>query len=527
MSVTTATSNDSNSATAGSEAPTVALPRRRSDTKSIARAVVRYRKNRAADLKRDLEDNITVLKQKEHTMKRERIALIELKKTKKNLQNVYNDLVLTKRSELVEKYRKDVTKLKQHPFVELFEVDIERRVVITTRPITIKQEGWTEEKIAGRYQIRIDFSKSSYEEAIRILNITQRHGYYDSPTITNTDPCWGNTRDDLDKEFKEQNLFELVIDLIDYISSPLDHHGYSRWDQFFAGAKPWPEGFSFEQHDQNEASKKVSGISVNENGAVTYQPATISNRVTSLNQIDSAMQWNGSVTSATYIGGTNTASGRLTLGAMHTQMDQYLTADVGTYRAFDRRVMDQYQYEVMENLKGLGFKENSAYHFMSLFTIEGVPLFQIELRYGEDYIEMIIVRTLNERVQRYFANHSDLEPEHLSRLMEHGRLTYRFASRPIIDPARWAVDPDEAVGAAIAQAREMGRPITATEEMAARRSRRTTLPETHWTAEELQEAQTVDERRRDRLFGVFTAQDEPVTNTEEDLSPSEGTTITT
>lgn len=504
-------SNDSNGATAESEASTVAPSKRRSDTRSVARAVVRHRKNRAADLKKDLEDKITVLKQKQHNIKRERIALLELKKTKKNLQDAYDNLVFTKRSELVEKYRKDVTRLKQHPYIEKFEVDTERRVVITTRPIMIKQEDWVEEKNAGRYQIRIDFSKSSYREAIRVLNITQRHKEYDSPTILSTSPCWGNTDEDFDKEFKEQNLFELVIDLIDYISSPIDHHGFSKWNQFFENAKPWPEGFTFEQYDQNEESKKVIGIGVGEAGAVTYQQHTISHRIDSL---QSAVAWNGSVSSYTINGTVATqTTPAIDVDSMYDHMVR-LTAATETRHQYERRVMDHYQYEVMTHLRGLGFTENSAYHFSGLLTADNIPMFRIELRYRSDFIEVIVEKATSPTIRPFFANHGDFNSENLADLERRRRVAYRFAPITRSSLSRW-ISSDEMLeieSDRSASAREVA---NATEEMARRRSHR--VLETNWSAGELRVLQDANERASERLYGRFSP--ETFINTDEDLSP--------
>jgi len=144
--------------------------------------------------------------------------------------------------------------------IEKFETDMYQRVIITTKPILVKGLKWLLSKNAGVYQIRIDFNIDNWQQAIQILNITKNYQGYDSPTISNAKPCWGNIGGDIENEFNTQDLYELVIDLIDYIRSPntdagfLSNHGDKSggWDIFFKEAVKRPRNYSFEKHEEHE-----------------------------------------------------------------------------------------------------------------------------------------------------------------------------------------------------------------------------------------------------------------------------------
>lgn len=235
----------------------------------VAEVVVQYSEERAKKLKEEIEEKKQTQQTVEKIIQENQKKLRTLNDNTESLEEKYNSLTQTKRSELVDRYRKIVTLLKQHPMVGKFEVDIEKRIIITTKPIFVKVKYWRSSKEAGVYQIRIDFSKKDISQAIQILNITKRlDSNYDSPTIMSTKPCWGNIAEDIKKDFQTQDLYELVVDLIDYIGSPNVSYGYlsengdnSRgWHIFMKKATTLPKGYCFEKYDQD--SKNVPGVAV-------------------------------------------------------------------------------------------------------------------------------------------------------------------------------------------------------------------------------------------------------------------------
>ena len=155
-------------------------------------------------------------------------------------------------------YDKTVLGLTNIPLFESIHIDAKKRIVVTTKPISVKMkepivEGSIEkvevEKVAGKYQIRIDFSQENAREGIEIINITQRFEGYQSPTISGTRCCLGDFSSDLQRDFDTCDLHELISDLIDYIASPNDKNGYTRWVFFFEKAKPLPKNYSFLRYD--------------------------------------------------------------------------------------------------------------------------------------------------------------------------------------------------------------------------------------------------------------------------------------
>jgi len=142
-------------------------------------------------------------------------------------------------------------KIKKQYMIKNVSVDSQNRITITTQPIYIKVN--RRNKVAGQYQIRINFKNST--EMIRILNISQRYYNLDNPTISDTKPCWGSGKYgiklEIEKLWVAQNLQKLVDTCLYYIASvKSEDAGYTNWDEWLKGATPCPRGFDFDQYDR-------------------------------------------------------------------------------------------------------------------------------------------------------------------------------------------------------------------------------------------------------------------------------------
>lgn len=134
-----------------------------------------------------------------------------------------------------------------------------KRILITTKMLKVFGFGWKKPRNIGKYQIRIDFSQSFFKDGIKILNITQRFKNHDSPTICDTNPCYGNVSSDIEEEFNSLDLHGLISDLIDYIVSPRTIDGYlgkdgdktKGWEQFLSSPTKMLKGYSFKDYDKN------------------------------------------------------------------------------------------------------------------------------------------------------------------------------------------------------------------------------------------------------------------------------------
>jgi hypothetical protein len=178
-----------------------------------------------------------------------------------SLEKKFKEISKQSKLDVLNEYRKTVTKLKLLDLVETFDVDKKKRIFIITKPIEIVKSTWKKAKIAGRYQIMIDFSKSTIKDGIRAINIDRFHITYDHPNLTSGYFCWGSELSiDLEKEFKEQDLYEIVTDVIDLLRSPNDESGYTQWYLFFKYAKPRPENYSFEKWELETTKEKTEPI---------------------------------------------------------------------------------------------------------------------------------------------------------------------------------------------------------------------------------------------------------------------------
>ncbi len=152
--------------------------------------------------------------------------------------------------------------------VKSIQIDERKRIVITTNPIDIKKDYWDKPRDSGSYQIIIDFYSIGIDEGVRVLNVTKRFEHYDHPCINNTKVCWGNIAEDIINDFRDRDLLELVVDMLLFISSPNDEHGfltYSKkdanetkkqgWEQFLEFSQPLPKGYTIWKYEEDEKKR--------------------------------------------------------------------------------------------------------------------------------------------------------------------------------------------------------------------------------------------------------------------------------
>lgn len=408
---------------------TTPVPKRKGKKMDVAETIVHFAGEKAKTLKEKLQIKIKEAEDAERFIKEKTKRLRVIRSSTGNLSDKLDELVQTKRSELVAKYRRIVTQLKTSPYINKFYTDRDMRVYFVTNMLTVKKESWPKAKEAGMYEIRIDFSKGNYSDGIRILNLTQRYNEYDSPTIIDTKPCWGNLGGDMENEFNSQDLFELVNDLVDYIRSEKEANGYlgkdgdktKGWEQFFEGAKPQPKNLNFAKYDQLMKSKEILGgqVSMSEGSASISDEIYTSMRA-SANQI------------------TNTTA-TIGWGRYHPDhiAQQELEAEQEPYRRIrEGERMSHEQYDISRMLMEAGIVERASYYFMQLISEDlrsrpdyRINRVQIRMEAPEQYSILIHAMarfliaeatestTIREPapavVFRYFANTRDFNSETL------------------------------------------------------------------------------------------------------------------
>ena len=238
-----------------------------SSEEGVANVLTGFLKNKEKELKTKLDTKTKEKTELEAKIKELVRKARTLETTTGALVQKYQDTVNKNRSEVVDDYRKLITKIKLLEFIEKFEVDNKKRILFTTTPISIQKKDWTEPKVAGRYQVRIDFAKGNIADGIQGINIDQHYDGYDHPNLSNGKFCYGQKLSaDVEQEYREQDLYELVIDLVDLLRSPNDKDGWTRWGYFFKSAKKRPKNYSFEKFDQ----ENTDGVPWEITGTTTF-----------------------------------------------------------------------------------------------------------------------------------------------------------------------------------------------------------------------------------------------------------------
>ena len=250
-----------------------------SSEEGVANALTGFLQDKEKQIKKKLD---TKNKEKEDVEKKIKDLIRKartLETTTGNLAKKYEDTVNKQRSEVVDDYRKLITKIKLLDFIETFEVDDRKRILFTTTPISVQKKTWKKEKVAGRYQVRIDFKRGSIKEGIQAINIDQHYKEYDHPNLSRSFFCYGSKLAiDVEEEYREQDLYELVIDLVDLLRSPNDQDGFTRWGYFFRGAKKRPKDYSFAKYDEEDHENGVEfGFPPFQEGPGTFWNTTYSN----------------------------------------------------------------------------------------------------------------------------------------------------------------------------------------------------------------------------------------------------------
>lgn len=353
---------------------------------AVAQAVAHFTGKKVESLKKKLDERSMRLKTEERIISDKQKALATLKRTASSLEEKYKALAAKKRAELVKEYRQAITKLKLHPMVEKFEVDTNKRIIITTRPIKIQKPSWPQPREAGVYQIRIDFSQENYTQGVRILNITQRYqDSYDSPTINESKPCWGNIGLDIDAEFSSQDLYELIVDLIEYISSPNDNHGYlsspgatsedkKGWEQWLSNLKKQPKGFCFEKFTQENHMTESASLPTDLTDPLIY---------------------------AAY--GPFMSNATILPTAQIIQEPTPSQPDNISIETIDLRI------QIQEILERLGFIARSASHFAHM-VVDTYPSAN-RFRLTNENRRLVLKATSPSGIREFFINQDDLEVE--------------------------------------------------------------------------------------------------------------------
>lgn len=411
-------------------------------TQEVANTIARYSSDKAKALKKELSLHQEQAKLDRKELENVKRVLDSHKRETSFLKKKYNYLQ-TEKPQLVISYKKTIQELISKGGVDEVAIDSKKRIIITTKPLKVKKEKWHRAKTAGQYQIRIDFSKESFRDGIEILNITRFFKHYQSPTISGTKPCWGNIADDIDFEFKIQDIFQLVTDLIDYIKSPKDSAGFihlpnnekdTGWEQFFKNAVKRKEGFSFKTYRLNKAQDAER----NELGA-TEETLTSDDGL-----VASGGSGSGSITNITHpipIGTWITASSSGT---------SLSTDNMLSYTQFSRPRLSEYHQEVFRGLTNMGLTEDAAYHFLPSVAPEGaVYCRRIELTLIDDNIaRMEITRGDPEPIsateammdveafrlapmsrhatERYAINRQDIRESEWQQLVQSHRVSFQF-----------------------------------------------------------------------------------------------------
>jgi hypothetical protein len=244
-------------------------PSKKKKKVSVIEAIILGTKTRLEKNKKDiLEQSVRQqMEEKDLKQKKQNIEKIEIKI--KELKNRCKELNKNK-AELKKHYQTVIDRLLKDGQISSFDTDMYQRVIVTTKPISISKPGWLTKNEAGIYKIRIDFDKDYFCNAIQILNITRSYSGFDSPTIQNTHPCWGNIGPDIENDFNAQDLYELVKDLIDYIQSPNTQDGYlgkdgdrtKGWELFFDKAVLRPADYLFPDNSLSVVDETITMPSV-------------------------------------------------------------------------------------------------------------------------------------------------------------------------------------------------------------------------------------------------------------------------
>lgn len=446
-----------------------------------AKVIAHFTGEKKKILKSELENRKARIQQEENLLRDKIKKLTTLKRSTISLEEKYKELAKQKRLELVESYRKVITKLKLSPLIESFDVDTKKRVLITTKPLSVKKDNWKKARIAGVYQIRLDFSVPSHTQGIEILNLMQNYDNYQSPHINVTSPCWGNLGPDIEKEFKTQDIYELVMDMIEYITSPHDADGYinmpgkgknTGWEQFFKAAKPRPVKYSFEKYEQENKEKRIPGVEM-AGGTIAYGSipgiAPYGSLVSSgLQEYDENPQqqqaqgqaltenqlyqtYNQLYSNMTAVTATGTA-----LGGGGGGSGGWMT--VTPYS--NRQPVSRYQEEIKQHLMRMGFREESAWHYLQMVAPEGsVFARRLELIIsGDSEITLFVYRepiqpvsmvregdiptaSISMATERLFVNVSDLTSRGLEELRREHRMTYLVQPHDFTGPPQRPMSP--------------------------------------------------------------------------------------
>lgn len=224
---------------------------------------IKQKDKKKKEIKQFETNLVDIKKTKRDFEKTEKTTKDALEKSKKQLSY----LEKTPEKELMEKVVTVHSNILSLDFIDSILPEDENYFIVKTKPLSVKKESWSEPKIIGSFLLRIPISLNTGD--LRILNITQRFNQYDHPCINDTRPCLGNVQEDLREDEKNNDVFEYISDIVNYIQSPHENAGYIKkpgvsgpnsqgWEYFFEEAKPVPKDYDFKKHDEARSSSTVS-----------------------------------------------------------------------------------------------------------------------------------------------------------------------------------------------------------------------------------------------------------------------------
>jgi hypothetical protein len=280
--------------------------------------------------------------------------------------------------ENAKEFEQELLDIKQLEGVQDITLDESGRIIVTTTPLSLQKPDWDEPRVAGTYQLRIDFSETHVSPGVRVLNITQRaDGKYDSPTISGTFCCWGNIHKDIERDFYTQNITDLVMDMLEYIQSPNEQHGYlgfegqknKGWEQFFHAAIANAEGYNWEVYDRENTNDRSDDY-FNE-GSPNLEPDLLNNRRATL--VMDTIAVNPLPPPPT---NRDTEMMRETISRLESERNN-LRHELASVHATPQ---NPYENEVSYALERLGIREESRSHFFRILTERDSTIESITVR---------------------------------------------------------------------------------------------------------------------------------------------------
>lgn len=249
---------------ANSETPFVAVDPKINEKAGLTKKMEGFVTGRRQAVMQDIESHERQIASDKSSIKGLEKRIKEYDKRKKEIETANSRYLNIKdTSDLRKLIKEDISVITKFDDFESIEFDEKERIIVTTKPMTVKKGRW--EKVVGRYQIRIDFNQGGISSGVRVMNIDRIHNeIFDSPTVRGTECCWGNVQHDVENDYREKNLYDLILDMFAYVKSPNDSHGFiTSWAKWYDGSYERIKGWSFQKQDVIDFyNSNVNGINI-------------------------------------------------------------------------------------------------------------------------------------------------------------------------------------------------------------------------------------------------------------------------